>query len=146
MGYITENSDTIKALKNIHDHLKPNGLFIFDVWNGLAVLRTLPELRVKELENETIKILRIAYPNLNAFNHTCRVKYKLFVLDKTDQTFGEFEEEHNVRFYFPQEIRLFLEMAGFEVLKICPFLDLSGKVDESVWNIAVVARAVGGKV
>lgn len=31
MGYITENSDIIKALNNIRRHLKPNGMFVFDV-------------------------------------------------------------------------------------------------------------------
>jgi len=141
MGYITKNSDISQALKNIHKHLEPNGLFIFDVWNGLAVLRTLPELRVKEVENEAVKVVRIAYPVLNAFDHICEVNYKLYALDKTKQTFDEFEETHIVRFYFPQEIKLFLEEARFKVLKICPFLDLNGSVDENVWNITVVGRS-----
>lgn len=143
ISYITENSRLIKALNNIRKHLKPNGLLIFDVWNGLAVMRILPELRVKEFENETIKILRIAHPNLRAFNHICEVNYKLLVLDKKSRTYAEFEENHTVRFYFPQEIILFLEIAGFEVLKVCPFLDLNGNVDQSVWNVTLVARAVG---
>jgi SAM-dependent methyltransferase len=142
MGYITRNSDIIQTLKNIHKHLEPNGLFIFDVWNGLAVLRTLPELRVKEVENNEIKILRVAYPTLKVVDHICEVDYKLFVLNKFDHTFKEFDEPHVVRFYFPQEIKLFLENSGFEVLKICPFLDLDGSVDESVWNITVIAKAV----
>lgn len=143
MGYITKNLDIIKALNNIHKHLEPNGLFIFDVWNGLAVLRTLPEIRVKEVENDEIKILRIAYPNLKASDHICEVNYKLFIQDKTNHTFNEFNETHVVRFYFPQETKLFLEKAGFEVLKICPFLNLNGRVNEAIWNIAVIAKAVG---
>jgi len=58
---------------------------------------------------------------------------------------GDIREKHVVRFYFPQEIRYYLENAGFKVLKICPFLDLNGKVDETVWNVTVIAKAVGGK-
>jgi hypothetical protein len=50
-----------------------------------------------------------------------------------------------MRFYFPQELKYYLENAGFEVLKICPFLDLNGCVDEHVWNIAVIAKAGGEK-
>lgn len=142
MGYVTENSEIEIALNNIHRHLKPNGLFIFDVWNGLAVLRTPPELRVKEFEDNKTKILRIAYPNLKAFNHICEVKYKLLVTDKVNHTCSESEENHIVRFYFPQEIKLFLEKNGFEVLKMCPFLDLYGSVDQTVWNTTVIARAV----
>ena len=56
----------------------------------------------------------------------------------------EVEETHVSRFFFPQEVCHYLADAGFEVLKICPFLDLDGKVDENVWNITVVAQAKGG--
>ena len=132
-------------MKNIHRHLEPDGLFIFDVWNGLAVLRNLPELRVKEVENDEIKILRIAYPNLKVFNHICEVNYKMLVLNKINRTFNEFKEKHVVRFYFPQELTNFLEKAGFEVLKICPFLDLNGCVNETTWNMTVIAKAVDFK-
>lgn len=145
MGYITRNSDIIKALNNIHRHLKPNGIFIFDVWNGLAVMRLLPERRVKEAENDKVKVIRVAVPNLRSFDHICEVNYRLLILNKEDNTFKEINEKHVVRFYFPQEIRYYLENAGFKVLKICPFLDLNGKVDETVWNVTVVAKAVGGK-
>jgi len=147
MGYITENSDIIKALNNIRRHLnlKPNGIFIFDVWNGLAVMRNLPEQRMKEVENDKIKIVRVAIPNLMAFDHICEVNYKLLILDKAEGTVNEINEKHVVRFYFPQEIKYYLEDAGFEVLKICPFMDFDGRVDENVWNITVVARAVGKK-
>jgi ubiquinone/menaquinone biosynthesis C-methylase UbiE len=143
MSYITENSDIVKALNNIHSHLKKNGLFIFDVWNGLAVLRLLPELRIKFAENDKVKLLRIADPNLKSFDHICEVNYKLLVLNKENCTFNEINEKHVVRFYFPQEIKHFLEATGFEVLKICPFLDLKGKVDENIWNIAVIAKEDG---
>jgi ubiquinone/menaquinone biosynthesis C-methylase UbiE len=142
IGYVTENSDIVKTLKNIHAHLQPNGLFVFDVWNGLAVLRTFPELRTKVVENDKVKIIRIADPKLKSFDHICEVNYKLIVLNKEDNTFNEFEENHIVRFYFPQEIKQLLSDAGFEVLKICPFLNLAGSVDETVWNIAVVAKAI----
>ena len=145
MGYMTENSDISKAVNNIHRHLKPNGIFIFDVWNGLAVMRLLPEQRIKEVENDEIKIIRVAVPNLRAFEHICEVNYKLLILNKAESTVNEINEKHVVRFYFPQEITYYLEDAGFEVLKICPFMDLNGKVDENVWNITVIARAGGEK-
>ncbi len=145
MGYMTRNSDIIKALNNIRKHLKPNGIFIFDVWNGLAVMRLLPERRVKKAENDKVKVIRVAVPNLRSFDHICEVNYRLLILNKEDNTFKEINEKHVVRFYFPQEIRYYLENAGFKVLKICPFLDLNEKVDETVWNVTVIAKAVGGK-
>ena len=145
IGYLTENSDVEAAFCNIRAHLKPGGLFVFDAWNGLAVLRDLPEVRVKEVEDCDKKILRVAVPKLEAFNHLCVVDYKFLILDKHDKTFEELSERHRVRFYFPQEIQFFLKVAGFEVLKICPFLDLDTNVDESVWNMLVVAQAGSSK-
>ena len=145
MGYITENAEIIKVLNNIRKHLKPNGIFVFDVWNGLAVLRLLPEQRIKEVENDEIRIIRFAVPNLRAFEQICEVNYKLIILNKRDNKLKEINEKHVMRFYFPQELKYYLENAGFEVLKICPFLDLNGKVDESVWNMCVIARAVDGE-
>jgi len=146
IGYITKNSDIIETLNNIHRHLKPNGVFVFDVWNGLAVMRLLPEQRIKEVENGEIKIVRVAIPNLRAFDHICEVNYKLLILNKENNTCNEINEKHIVRFYFPQEIKYYLEAAGFEVLKICPFMDLNGGVDENVWNITVIAKAIDGEL
>jgi SAM-dependent methyltransferase len=145
MGYIVKNSEIVTALSNVKAHLKPGGLFVFDVWNGLAVMRTLPEVRVKEVEDANSKVLRAANPKLEAFKHVCIVDYQFSVLNKIDQTRKEFSESHRVRFYFPQEIKFFLEASGFEVLKICPFLDFSGVVDESVWNMTLIARATAPK-
>ena len=141
MGYITKNRDIIKALINIREHLKPNGIFIFDVWNGLTVMRTLPEQRIKKVEDNKVKIIRYAIPNLIAFEHICEVNYKLLILNKKENAYREINEKHTVRYYFPQEIIYYLEESGFEVINIYPFLNLNGKVDENVWNMCVVAKA-----
>ena len=75
VSYITSTGDVLKAFENIREHLKENGLFISDVWNGLAVLRLLPERRVKIAEFNKLKIIRIAEPELDTFNHLCKVHY-----------------------------------------------------------------------
>jgi len=142
IGYITRNSEIMGSLSNIYSHLKSSGIFIFDVWNGLAVLRILPERRVNEIENDKIKIIRYAIPNLRSFENICEINYKLVILNKENKTFNEINEKHVVRFYFPQEIKHYLEDARFEVLKICPFLDLSGNVDERCWNMTIIAKTV----
>jgi len=144
IGYITENDDILRVFKNVHRHLKPDGLFIFDVWNGLAVMRTLPFSRIKKVQTNDVDVIRFAEPSLHAFEHICDVNYKLLILNKRANSFNEIDEKHIVRFYFPQETKFFLEQAGFEVLRICPFMDVKGKVDENVWNIVFVARARRG--
>lgn len=144
IDYITETKDILKALRNIRRHLKENALFVFDFWNGLAVLRILPSVRVKIMEDKGIKIIRTVEPELDAFNHVSKSHYKMMVI-KNNKLVDEIKETHIIRFYFPQEIKHYLEEAGFELLRICPFMDLNGKVDENVWNIVAIARAVGGE-
>ena len=141
LGYITETKKLLQTLENVKGHLNKESLFICDVWNGLAVLRILPTERIKTVEDEGKRIIRIARPELDAFNHLCRVHYHLLIT-QDDGRLSEFEETHTVRYFFPQEIIHYLEECGFEVLKICPFLDLDGKVDESVWNMTIIAKAI----
>jgi 2-polyprenyl-3-methyl-5-hydroxy-6-metoxy-1,4-benzoquinol methylase len=141
LNYLTGNEDIEKTLRNVREHLKENGLFIIDVWNGLAVLRILPSVRVKTVEQNKTKIIRIVEPELDAVNHICRNHYKMIILEK-DRLIEEIEETHVIRYLFPQEIKHYLEQSGFEVLKICEFPKIDAAVDENIWNMAVISRAI----
>ena len=68
--------------------------------------------------------------------YICRNYYKLLILED-NKLVGEVEETHVIRYLFPREI------AGFEVLMMCGFPDLSVKVTQNVLNITVVAGAAG---
>ena len=141
MGYITETTSIIHTFENVYKHLKPGGLFIFDVWNGLAVMRLLPDSRLKTVQTPDVKLLRFAQPVLRSADQICEVNYKLLIFNKkSGGTCEEIDEKHIVRFYFPQETKYYLEQAGFEVLKICPFMGVDSAVDENVWNMVFVAR------
>jgi SAM-dependent methyltransferase len=141
MGYVTGTKDVLSTLRNVRKHLVNASLFVFDFWNGLAVLRILPSVRVKTINYKELKIIRTAQPVLDAVNHTCQVNYQILVI-QNNTLLDEIRETHIVRYYFPQEITHYLDDSGFEVLRICPFLDLNGKVDENVWNITVIAKAI----
>lgn len=43
-------------------------------------------------------------------------------------------------FLFPQEIRYFLEVSGFETIDFYPFLEIDRKLTVADWNMMVVAR------
>lgn len=139
IGYITENRDIQSLLKSVRRHLKKDSLFVFDCWNGLAVLRLLPSVKTKRVEDKERKITRVAQPKLDAFHHLCEVNYQVEIV--RGNTVEEIKETHQVRFFFPQEMKYYLEQAGFKVLKICPFLNLDGRTDENEWNISFIAKA-----
>ncbi len=140
MSYQTENNELATACRIAKQHLRPGGIFIFDAWNGLAVMNDPPTAKVKEIINEDERIIRITTPKLNILSHTVDIHFKVLRLKK-DSIISEVEETHKMRFLFPQEIKYFLEVAGFSGVTFCPFLELEKPLTENDWNMTVIARS-----
>jgi len=139
IGYLNKNKEIESLLQSVKKHLNFGGLFIFDCWNGLCVMKEGPSSRRKEVEKENLKIIRESQPELNAREHVCKVKFNVETKRK-GELIEKFKEEHNVRFFFPQEIIKYLEDAGFEVVEICPSYKLGEEVSEKNWWIQIIAR------
>ncbi len=140
MGYQNSNEALQNACKVAYDHLTPEGLFIFDCWNGLAVLNDKPGMRVKEIQlNKNEKIVRFTEPVVRFLDHVVETRFKVWKI-KGGHFVKETNESHFMRFLFPQEIRYFLKVAGFKRVEFCPFLDLDKELTERDWNITVVAK------
>lgn len=141
IDYLTDDNVIGKSLSNIRDHLEEGSLFVFDFWYGPAVLAILPSARLKRMEREGVGVIRFAEPRLDAVHHVCRVNYYL-IARRGRTILDEVEEEHVVRFFFPEEIKRWLEGSGFELVKLCSFPDLNVKPSERTWNVAAVSKAV----
>jgi 2-polyprenyl-3-methyl-5-hydroxy-6-metoxy-1,4-benzoquinol methylase len=85
LSYQNSNDDVIKFFEIVKKHLNIGGIFIFDFWYGPAVLTDLPTVRVKRLENESIKVTRIAEPVLHAQSNIVDVNYDIIYLLKIKQ-------------------------------------------------------------
>lgn len=141
MGYQTKNEDFAKALLRVCQHLKPGGLFIFDVWFGPTVLTEKPETRIQEFKEDEERTIRMVMPELYPISQIVRVKYNILQIHG-EKVIAEVEEVHEMRFFFIQELKLFLESAGFEMMKVCPFMDADREPRLGDWNISVVAKVV----
>jgi len=108
ISYQTTNADLQAAFATAKAHLKPNGIFIFDVWYGPAVLTNPPTVRVKRLEDETIQVTRIAEPVMYPNENCVDVNYEIFVKDKKDNTITQLQEIHKMRYLFKPEIEILL--------------------------------------
>lgn len=115
--------------------------FVFDVWFGPAVLKEKTAERTKIIEKENRKILRCAHPVLTILNHTVEVNYTISEF-RQGNLLVEVKESHLVRFFFYQELLYFLQKGSFEVLRVCPFMDLEGQPDDRSWTISVICRAI----
>jgi SAM-dependent methyltransferase len=139
LGYQYENADLVAALAGLRKHLAPAGLFVFDVWNGLAVLAQRPGERTAEATLGDTKIVRRTRTRLEPMAQLCYVHFDIERTDGTGTT--AWEETHTMRFFFPQELDLALRCNGMRLLQLSSFPDGEGLPDEYAWNIVGVAQA-----
>ncbi|HAF61978.1 MAG TPA: hypothetical protein DCK95_06600 [Anaerolineaceae bacterium] len=141
LGYQIKNEDVIQTLRNIRTQIKKGGLLIFDVWYGPAVLIQKPSEKIKIIDIEESKIIRLSSGILDTFRHVCRVRFKVYKIEKK-QLLDETFEEHEVRFFFPQELAFFLQSSGFQLIHMGPFPSYNGELNETTWNTLVIAKGV----
>jgi SAM-dependent methyltransferase len=139
LGYQFENADLVAALAGLRRHLAPGGLFVFDVWNGLAVLAQRPGERTVEAALGGTRIVRRTRTRLEPMAQLCHVHFDIARTDAAGVT--AWQETHTVRFFFPQELDLVMRCNGMRLLQLSSFPDGEGPADENAWNIVGVAQA-----
>lgn len=140
LGYQTTNEDVLSALTTARKHLKKDGLLIFDVWYGPAVLASRPSQRVKVVRTDQTQIIRVSSGELDTAHHLCRVDYMLWRLEE-DRLVSHVEEAHLMRYFFPLELELFLQSTKFSPVHLGAFPDVTAKADETTWNVLQAATA-----
>jgi len=141
LGYQLENKDVLAALKTARQHVRPGALFIYDVWYGPAVLHQRPSERSRVIPTADGKILRIASGQLDVSRHLCSVHFNLWKISGKCIV-SETEETHLMRYFFPLELNLLLECAGFSPIRLGAFPEFDRDPDETTWNILGVGRAI----
>ena len=116
MSYQTTNTDLAAAFETAATHLEPGGLFLFDFWYGPAVLTQKPEVRVKRLEDDEIKVTRIAEPVMHVNKSIVDVNYTVFIEVKATRKVEQVRETHRMRYLFLSEL---LQFADAEVWTDC---------------------------
>jgi SAM-dependent methyltransferase len=115
-SYQVDNDSLLAAFATVKEHLQPGGVFIFDVWYGPAVLSDRPTVRIKRLENEQIKITRIAEPTLYPNENLVEVNYQVFIENKHERVTHKLQETHKMRYFFKPEIEFFLQQSDLKVI------------------------------
>jgi len=73
--------------------------------------------------------------------HVCVVSYHLWHIHE-DHVLVKTQECHSMRFFFPQELELLLEVSGFHLLRLGSFPDFARDPDETTWNVMAVGQAM----
>jgi len=138
MSYQTQNDDILAAFRTAEKHLVPGGIFIFDFWYGTGVFNDPPVVRVKRLEDEAIRVVRIAEPVMKKDKNVVDVNYQVITLDKGSGQWSELYETHSMRYFFLPEIENYLLNTGFSMKDACEWM--SDKPLSSGWYGLVIAN------
>lgn len=141
LGYQLTSEDVLSSLSTVKKHLKNGGLFIFDVWYGPAVLTQKPSKRIKTVDTPNGQIIRKAFSEIDMLKHICTVHYKTSYI-KGNRLSQEIIEDHQMRYFFPEELSEFLKTSGLALLKLGSFPDWKEEPTEVTWNIFCIARAI----
>lgn len=140
MSYQVTNEALRKAFETASKHLKLKGVFIFDFWYGPAVLTDKPSVRIKRIRDEDMEVVRIAEPTMQENENYVDVDYHIIIKDLKNGTIQEKHEQHPMRYLFLPEIRLYLEMCGFELVDAIEWLTDDKPLGLTSWNGVVIAR------
>jgi hypothetical protein len=141
MSYQTAILDVEATMSMAAKHLKPNGVFIFDYWYGPAVLKNPPTVRVKCVEDESMRITRTAKPQIHHDEHIVHVDYQISVEDRASGRVDQVCEKHSMRYFFEPELWQLLKNVGLKPVKFGQWLT-SGPPSDHTWSAYTVARHV----
>lgn len=139
VSYQTENSELDDLFATSAAHLSEGGVFVFDFWYGPAVLSDPPVVRVKRLEDEHNRILRIAEPVLHPNLNCVDVNYQIIVKNRATGAVEEMSETHPMRYLFLPEVALLLEKHGFSSWTAEEWMT-GRQPSVETWGICVVAK------
>lgn len=138
MSYQTSTEDIKSSLRNVKQHLKKDGIFVFDFWYGPAVLSDRPEIRTKKFYDSNMIVQRKAIPVLKVNENLVDVNYSISIRYKKSGNEKNIKEKHTMRYLFLPEIEYLLNDAGLK-LKSCKEW-MTGKVlSEKSWSALAIA-------
>lgn len=138
LGYQHSNDDVLAALRTTRAHLRPGGLLLFDVWYGPAVLHERPTPRERKIEEGGGTVVRFSNGSLDIRHQLCTVDFRVRRLE-SGTVVAEMEERHEMRYFFPLELELFLGTSDLSLLRLSAFPELDAEPDETSWNVLAVA-------
>lgn len=139
ISYQTTNEDLEAALETASAHLQPGGLFLFDFWFGPAVLAQKPEVRVKRLEDDDIKVTRIAEPVMHENENVVDVNYQVWIEVNESGKVEKVQETHKMRYLFLPEITRLLNLQQLEMIDAREWLADNPPGKQS-WGVLAISQ------
>tara|TARA_B100000963_G_C22634847_1_gene677027 strand:- start:1394 stop:2137 length:744 start_codon:yes stop_codon:yes gene_type:complete len=117
-SYFTTNNILKKNVLYINKLLKKNGLYLFEFWFEDSVLINKPNSYVKHLNVDNKILKKSCTSKINLKNKTVSIKYIINYENKS------FYDNHLVRYFSKEDIKFFLRVFKFEIIKFGYMSDL----------------------
>ena len=142
MSYQITNKSLISVFKTAFNHLKKEGLFLFDFWFGPAVIHQKPMVRKKTISTKNNTICRIAEPELLLDRNQVNVKYTYHDFDHCTEKFRIINELHQMRYFSIPELEFIANETGFKVLNFEEFLT-GFEPSFKTWGVSIILKKNG---
>ncbi len=140
VNYLATEADLAAGFANARRHLKPGGLFVFDMWFENAVVSEEPETRVKRVSANGLDIVRAAEPSWNKLDKTVQVNYTVFAREQGQTLWEMAEESHLMRYLSLEDVKRIASETGFELSHAEETLT-GAPPNSSTWGVSVVLVA-----
>jgi len=140
IGYVQSDEAIKKVLQNVHKHLIPGGLFVFEFWHADAMLRHYDPVRIRRWPLPKGELLRISSTKLEKEKSLASVSYEIIELHN-DNKYEMINETQVNRFFTVAEMDEFLRGNHFEPLTWLNGYAWDETISEESWHILGVARA-----
>ncbi len=113
INYITDYSELMKAFANVYSHLRPGGVFIFDVNSHYKLKNIIGNNTFVEDQEDVFYVWENEYDEVN---NICEFYITFFV--KEQSLYKRFEEIHVEKAYTSSEIENALRKSGFKNINV----------------------------
>lgn len=135
--YFEDFSSLQKFLSEVSKRLKSGGLFIFDVWSGIAAIKDPPRVVKKTFRKNKERIETVLIPKTDFLKQRTLMDYRIKVFNGK-----RLKEEGSIKFnqtlWTPNEIISAANKAKLDIVKASPLMDISRDANENDWKIMFV--------
>jgi SAM-dependent methyltransferase len=130
----------IRFLQSVSNNMSDHSIFIFDMWNGVAVFKYPPQNKTKIISKDNIRIIREVIPDeVDFINQISVMTYNMKVFEN-DKLIEELNPALTSYFFSYNETIRALNMADLEVIKSYPYKKVNEHITEKDWKINFVCK------
>ena len=113
-GYLLTERDVLRSLRSVRAHLEPQGLYVFEFWQGSAA-RPAPFESWFDVRRKGMEIVRLDVSRYNSRTGRLPVEFRFFVF-KGRRLVDRFAELHTIQTHSVPAMRDLLDRGGFDLL------------------------------